>query len=575
MTTLPRGWAQTTLAELLDRLQYGYTASASSETPGPRLLRITDLQEDGVDWTKVPGCQILGAELEKYRLRDGDFVFARSGSIEKAWRVKQVPTAVFASYLIRGTPLEPATAPWLEAFVRSTSYLLQIGAAGAGIGMQNVNAKKLGLVTLPLPPLNEQHRIVAKLNAIFEQARAATARLERLPVLLEKLKRSVLAAAFRGDLTKDWRAAHPDVEPASALLDRIRKDRRRRWESDLRGKGKDPTKVRYEDPEPVNTDGLPGLPDGWGWATIGQLCDVGTGATPKRGEPRFWSDGNIPWVTSGATNAEFIDRAAEFVTQCALDETNLTLFPSGTLLVAMYGEGQTRGRCAELRFPATTNQAVAALVTSYLPDSLKDVIKFVLWDRYEALRMAASGGVQPNLNLSIVRNIVVPVPPLLEQAALVDRVREATTEIQSLASRVEKIALRVRDMEQAALTKALRGELVSQDPTDEPASLLLDHIRAARAAKPDQPRRGRDDAAVLETSNVIASKGRSTNGNHDDSLDLVVATFQADRRLTATAITEATGLDASAVKKALKVLVDAGQVRSDGSAQGKMYEWTA
>ena len=135
-----------------------------------------------------------------------------------------------------------------------------------------LTAASLERIPLPLPPLNEQRRIVAKLDAIFEQTRAAKARLERLPALLEKLKRSILAAAFRGDLTKDWRAAHPDVEPASALLDRIRAERRHSWEADLRAKGKDPAKAKYEEPRAAGDGDVPELPSSWTWLSAEQCA---------------------------------------------------------------------------------------------------------------------------------------------------------------------------------------------------------------------------------------------------------------------------------------------------------------
>jgi type I restriction enzyme S subunit len=123
-------------------------------------------------------------------------------------------------------------------------------------------------------PINEQRRIVAKLDAIFEKTRAAKARLERLPTLLEKLKRSILAAAFRGDLTKDWRAAHPNVEPASVLLERIRVERRRRWEDAQRAKGKHPKKTTYEEAAPPEVSELADLPPGWTWASIDEMATV-------------------------------------------------------------------------------------------------------------------------------------------------------------------------------------------------------------------------------------------------------------------------------------------------------------
>jgi type I restriction enzyme S subunit len=177
----------------------------------------------------------------------------------------------------------------------------------------------------------------------------------------------------------------------------------------------------------------------------------------------------------------------------------------------MYGEGQTRGRCAELRFAATTNQAVAGLVTTELPVSLKEVIKFVLWDRYEALRMEASGGVQPNLNLSIVRDIAVPVPPEAEQIEIVDRVRQALTIIASTEARLSGARERVDNLERAALAKAFRGELVAQDPTDEPAALLLQRLRAEAPPNnaPIRSARGPDVAARARSQTTSARRARA------------------------------------------------------------------
>jgi hypothetical protein len=125
-----------------------------------------------------------------------------------------------------------------------------------------------------VPPRTEQRRIVAKLDAIFDRTRAAKARLKRLHTLLDKLRRSILAAAFRGDLTADWRAIHPDagVEPSSALFKRIRAERRRQWEASVSAKGKDLRRVKYsEAPRVVDEEDLPPLPNGWTWTTVGEF----------------------------------------------------------------------------------------------------------------------------------------------------------------------------------------------------------------------------------------------------------------------------------------------------------------
>ena len=128
-------------------------------------------------------------------------------------------------------------------------------------------------------PLNEQRRIVAKLEALQARSRRAREALDAVPPLLEKLRQSILAAAFRGDLTKDWRAKHKDVEPASKLLERIRAERRKKWEeaelAKMKAKGKAPKgdewKAKYKEPEPVDATGLPELPEGWCGVELGEV----------------------------------------------------------------------------------------------------------------------------------------------------------------------------------------------------------------------------------------------------------------------------------------------------------------
>src|SRR5437870_2304861 len=102
---LPPGWTDATIGDLVDRLQYGLTATAAPSRQGPRFLRITDLEAGRVDWSTVPGCDLSKSDLDKYRLLADDIVFARTGSIEKAARIVNPPEAVFASYLIRGRPV--------------------------------------------------------------------------------------------------------------------------------------------------------------------------------------------------------------------------------------------------------------------------------------------------------------------------------------------------------------------------------------------------------------------------------------------------------------------------------------
>ena len=141
--------------------------------------------------------------------------------------------------------------------IRSPVTQLWFQEQAKGTAQKGVYLKTLSQMPFVIAPLSEQRRIVAKIETLQERSRKARAALEAIPPLLEQFRQSVLAAAFRGDLTADWRAQHPDVEPASVLLDRIRAERRRRWEeaelSKMQAKGKMPKdekwKERYKEPE--------------------------------------------------------------------------------------------------------------------------------------------------------------------------------------------------------------------------------------------------------------------------------------------------------------------------------------
>ena len=146
----------------------------------------------------------------------------------------------------------------------------------------------------------------------------------------------------------------------------------------------------------------------------------------------------------------------------------------------MDGEGKTRGKCSELAIPATINQAIAVLVLKEPEIVCKPYIKSFLLKSYDDMRNHASGGVQPNLNLQIVRSIAIPIPPLDEQHAITD-----TLSAQLEADRDQRMAIELSLKQSTAqrqniLRAAFTGQLVPQDPNDEPASVLLDRIRAER-----------------------------------------------------------------------------------------------
>lgn len=193
------------------------------------------------------------------------------------------------------------------------------------------------------------------------------------------------------------------------------------------------------------------LPIGWRWSTVGELAEVGTGATPKRDRADYWRSGTVPWVASAAVNKAIVTEPTGLITELALKETNCRVYPPGTLLVAMYGEGKTRGTCAELGIAAATNQALAAI---QVPAKIRPYLKLVLQASYERTRRVASGGVQPNLNLSHVRSIRVPLPPVEDQSRIIAEAERSLSVAQEVERQVNANLVRADRMRQAVLVEA-------------------------------------------------------------------------------------------------------------------------
>jgi type I restriction enzyme S subunit len=201
---------------------------------------------------------------------------------------------------------------------------------------------------------------------------------------------------------------------------------------------------------------------------------------PLRSHQGYYEGGDIPWVTSSLVNESYVYGARQYVTQKALEETSLRLLPPGTLLVATYGEGKTRGKCTELRIWATTNQACASIVLKPEFESRRAWVKAVLQAKYEENRKLSSGGVQKNLNLTVVRDIEIPIPPYEEQDRILWELDEQMSAALRLQGEVNLGMERAAKLRHALLMQAFAGELVAQDPDDEPADTLLARIRAER-----------------------------------------------------------------------------------------------
>jgi len=358
------------------------------------------------------------------------------------------------------------------------------GAAQGGISR---NFAKL--VTLPLAPTNEQKRISLKIESLRSHSSKARKCLDAILPLLENFRQSVLSSAFRGDLTADWRAQNPDIEPAEKLLERIRKERRKRWEENeltkMKVKGQTPRddnwKKKYKKPELVDTTGLPELPDGWCWVPLSHLIIEGptNGYSPKGGpDAQGTSSLKLSATTSGKLilNEDTIKPLYE-----TIDPKSKHWLQVGDILIQRANSIEYLGATAYFDGPSS----------KYIyPDLMMrirtfgEVLRKWLW-KYcnsmycrEYFRSKATGtaGNMPKINGKVLKETPVPIGPYHEIEQSIKILDNLEKKRGSIADFVNKSLSEISFLDQSILSKAFRGELVPQDPNDEPVSQLLERI---------------------------------------------------------------------------------------------------
>lgn len=194
-------WEEIKLGSICKEISYGYTAKSIINNNFPKMLRITDIQDNYVNWSNVPNCDIDGQNLSKYKLFDGDIVFARTGATTgKSYLIESPPCAVYASYLIRIKLADEVDTKYIYDFLQSPSYWEQISDMSAGIAQPGVNAQKLKNLGLSLPTLPEQKEIVRILDAVLSAEKDAEQKVDSVIEGIDLLKKSILARAFRGEL---------------------------------------------------------------------------------------------------------------------------------------------------------------------------------------------------------------------------------------------------------------------------------------------------------------------------------------------------------------------------------------
>ena len=467
---LPHNWIWTTTSEVCSSVRDGTHETPRYVENGVPLITSKNLKPSGLDFATAKNISL--EDHQKIIIRsgvdDGDVLFAMIGTIgnpvvvytKKAFSIKNVALFKKNESFIKPEYLKY----WLENPV--FKKLLEEKELLRGTTQKFIPLENLRILPVPLAPFDEQVRIAARVEELFARLDAGVEGCRKVKAQLKRYRQAVLKYAFEGKLTEEWRKTHKDqIEPATELLQRIKQERK-----------KDP---KYEEPPPIDEFDLPKIPENWMWTTIGSLFDIGSGGTPSRRKPEYWA-GNIPWVSSGEVAFCEIWSTNEYITKEGLENSSAKLYPEGTVLMALYGEGKTRGQTAILRIAATTNQAIACIRCTNSPVP-PEYVYWWLYYRYYETRRIREGANQPNMYLHHVRRMTIPVPPLLEQKEIIQKIEKSLSVADEIDRTVDTSLLQAGRLRQCILKTTFEGKLVSQDPSNEPAEKLLERIKAERA----------------------------------------------------------------------------------------------
>lgn len=475
--SLPTGWAWAILGDL--------TESVEQRGPGPGpTFRYIDIGALNNEWKRIDNAKILATVDAPSRARQnvwaGDVLVSMTRPNLNAVAIVPEPlggaVASTGFHVLRSRYVEPG---WLFAAVRSPEFVRTMSDMVKGALYPAVRPSDVRDYRVPVPPLAEQRRILAKLDQLFRHSHAARTTLEGIPDAAARHRASTIASALRGDLTVDWRRKNEGLTTIADYLD------------------SDAARVRRVPPE---LDRPRCLPASWSWERLGSLgldpeAAVQTGpfgAQLHRDE--FVPDG-VPVIAVGnLTGIGFTTDGLYHITPEKAAALARYDVQAGDLLFAR--SGATLGKVcvapAIVRDWRMTGHILRARLDHRFVNPL--LVVYALWAD-PVVKTQVTGGIRgmtrPGYNTTLLESIAIPLPPREEQEEIVRRIDAAFGRLDTLEASASSSMERLTELERVLLAKALRGELVPQDPTDEPAPVLMERVRAVASGSPPRARRAR------------------------------------------------------------------------------------
>lgn len=431
---IPENWVWVRWGELSDSIQYGYNAPAL-QSGRIKMVRISDIHDNKIEWDKVPYCQIKESEISTYLLQKNDILFARTGgTVGKSYLVSDVTTeAVYAGYLIRTRYNFDLLSPqYLKFFMESSLYWEQLREGTIATAQPNCNGKTLGKMLLPLPPLAEQKRIVAKLEQVLplaEEYGAAQEQLDKLnKELPEALKKSILQEAIQGKLVPQ----NPKDEPAPKLLERITVARSESSQpKGAKSKKSTPTSRIYCEngtwyeqigsvtPKDISDEIPFEIPESWAWCRLGNCSDYAA----SKEKAKSFKDIQEMW----SLDLEDIEKnSGRIVKRLKVSERKIVgekvIFKKGQVLYSKLRPYLKKilvapedGVCSSEIVPFSPFECLDA---SYLVTVLKSPhVDYTI-------NLVTYGVKMPRVGTDTMLNLLIPIPPLAEQKRIVAKLEQ-------------------------------------------------------------------------------------------------------------------------------------------------------
>jgi type I restriction enzyme, S subunit len=443
--------------------------------PGPEVpngvpyVRPTEIQDHQIVLSEVRRTsRSIAADYQRSALEPDDVLFSIVGTIGKT---ALVPSALAGANITQSAVRvranrDKAEPRFLQYALRSPDLVRQFDDLRLGTAVPRLNVAQVRTLSIPAPSIEVQRRIVASLDLVLSEIRAARNELQAIAPLAETLRRSVLAAASRGDLTADWRRKNPEAESASKLLERIRTERRMRWEESelarMLAKGRPPRddiwKQRYRPPESVDREDLPALPPNWCWAAAEELTAPGRPILYGIVKPGPDTPGGVPYVRVMEMKDGTIDVPS--LKRCAPARAALfsrATLQGGDILVSKDG---TIGRVAhvppELAGSNITQHVLrvspSPMINNWFLSRAIESPGAQAWMTGEVRGVALQG-----INVEDFRRLPIPLAPRSEQAQVAAAIDRLLAPISALKHSVTVGLERLAVLERSAFTRSFQG----------------------------------------------------------------------------------------------------------------------